>query len=87
MSDLLPPPVLAGEKRGFAAPVERWFEGDLKGFFESKLRGRALAGLDLVRPEGVERVIRSLSEPRGAGHPRIQAFILLALAIWAEGVS
>ena len=78
--------MLAAPKRGFAAPVERWFTGDLRGFLESKLRGKALASLDLVRPEAVERVVRNLRAPRRTGHPRIQAFILLSLAVWAEGL-
>jgi asparagine synthase (glutamine-hydrolysing) len=87
MGDLLPASVLSARKRGFAAPVERWFEGDLRGFLGSKLGGRALRELDIVRPEAVEGVVRSLDTGSRHGHPRIQVFILLALAIWAEGLS
>jgi len=84
VADLLPPAVLAGKKRGFAAPVEHWFRGDLAGFLESKLTGKALASLDLVRPEAVGEVVAGLTKGTATGRPRIQVFILLALAIWAE---
>jgi asparagine synthase (glutamine-hydrolysing) len=87
VGDLLPERVLTGKKMGFAAPVEHWFTGDLEGFLTSKLRSPALRDLDLVRPEAVEQVIRSLETGRATGKPRIQAFILLALAIWAENLS
>jgi len=84
VADRLPRSVLTAPKRGFAAPVEHWFRGDLAGFLESKLRGRALASLHLVKPEAVERVIASLSTGSKTGRPRIRAFVLLALALWAE---
>ena len=83
---LVPAQVLAGRKRGFAAPVEHWFRGDLRGFLTSKLRGRALASLDLIRPEGVEEVLSGLDHGAATGRPRIQVWILLALAVWAEGL-
>jgi len=84
VGDLLPESVLCGRKMGFAAPVEHWFKGDLEGFLGSKLKSPALRDLDLVRPEAVEAVIRSLHTGTRTGKPRIQVFILLALAVWAE---
>ncbi len=87
MRDLLPESVLSGKKMGFAAPVEHWFKGDLAGFLGSHLRSAALRDLDLVRPEAVKAVIASLVTGRRTGKPRIQVFILLALAIWAENLA
>lgn len=87
VGDLLPKSVLAGRKMGFAAPVEHWFKGDLQGFLGSRLRGAAFRDLDLVRAEAVEAVIASLGTGRATGKPRIQVFILLALAIWAENLA
>jgi len=87
VADRLPASVLTAKKRGFAAPVEHWFRGDLAGFLESKLRGEALASLNLVAPEAVEQVIASLTTGSPTGRPRIRAFVLLALALWAETVA
>ena len=84
--DLLPRSVLRGPKRGFAAPVEHWFRGDLRGFVESRLTGPALASLRVLRPEGVREVLAGLEAPRRRGHPRIQVWILLALSVWAEAL-
>jgi asparagine synthase (glutamine-hydrolysing) len=82
--DLLPPSVLTAPKRGFAAPVEQWFAGDLAGFLASKLEGPALFRTGLVTREGVARVVDSLHTGSATGKPRIRAFVLLALALWAE---
>jgi len=86
MRGRLPSSVFRGGKKGFAAPVEHWFRGDLEGFLLAKLRGPALRDLGVVRPEGVEEVIAGLSGGARSGRPRIQVFILLALALWAEGL-
>lgn len=87
VGDLVPPAVLAGAKKGFAAPVEHWFRGDLRGFLESRLRGKALGSLGVVRREGVEEVLGRLDRGGGTGRPRIQAFVLLSLALFAERIS
>ena len=86
VGDRLPAGVLNAKKRGFAAPVEHWFRGDLSGFLESKLRGDALRSLGLVRAEAVDEVVASLTVGSRTGRPRIRAFVLLALALWAESV-
>ena len=86
VQDLLPPEVLTAGKRGFSAPVEHWFRGDLAGFLTSKLKSPALRALDLVTDDGIARVIRGLTEGLPTGRPRIQAFFLLSLALWAEGL-
>jgi asparagine synthase (glutamine-hydrolysing) len=87
LGDRLPAAVRSGPKRGFAAPVERWFTGDLAGFFAARLKGPALAALEVVRPEGVDEVIARLTRGAPTGRPRIGAFVLLALALWAERVA
>ncbi len=84
MRGRLPDSVFSGRKMGFAAPVEHWFAGDLAGFLQAKLSGPALRELDLVRPEAVAQVVESLTSGARTGKPRIQVFILLALALWAE---
>jgi asparagine synthase (glutamine-hydrolysing) len=84
--DLLPESVLGAEKRGFAAPVEHWFTGDLAGFLESKLTGPALADLGILRPEAIEETVASLTTGSRTGRPRIRTFVLLSLALWAEGL-
>jgi asparagine synthase (glutamine-hydrolysing) len=87
VGDRLPPSVLSAKKRGFAAPVEDWFRGDLAGFFASKLEGEPLRSLDIVRPEAVDEVIASLTTGARTGRPRIRAFVLLSLALFAESLS
>jgi asparagine synthase (glutamine-hydrolysing) len=84
--DLLPASVLGAEKRGFAAPVEHWFTGDLSGFLESKLRGPGLRKLGIFKPGTVEEVVTSLTAGSRTGRPRIRTFVLLSLAIWAESL-
>jgi asparagine synthase (glutamine-hydrolysing) len=58
VSDVLPPELLAAEKRGFVIPLALWLRGRLRPVVERLLSPQRLARQGLFRPEFYERYVR-----------------------------
>ncbi len=79
----LPRGLIAGRKRGFAAPVDEALLGPLRAEAERLLApGGPLLRLDAVVPGEPLRLLEE--HRRGVGNHRIRLWVLLALAAWAE---
>jgi asparagine synthase (glutamine-hydrolysing) len=82
MRDQLPPECIAGGKKGFTVPLERWFGGAMSSFARDVLldpRARSRGWLEMSR---VERLVARGGERDGL-HAR-QIWTLVNLELWAH---
>jgi asparagine synthase (glutamine-hydrolysing) len=82
--DLLPAPILARGKQGFAVPIERWFGGKFDSFVADVLSPAAIARRGLFDPDGVAALVERATGPgrdRAAGR---LLWALLVFELWAR---
>ena len=81
--DVLPPAIIAGEKRGFGVPLDEWFRGPLRDFlFDTLSPGRCLS-TGMLNPEPVGLIMAE--HCRGDRNHGKALMSLLSLQRWAEG--
>ncbi len=68
MRDLLPAEIIGRRKRGFGAPLDRWFRDDLKGYMASMLGSPRARLREHLRPEALDGLMAEhASETRERG--------------------
>jgi len=78
----LPEVVLQRAKKGFGAPLGKWFRAELKELLQETLSPRRIAAQGIFRPEFVSRLCEE--HWRGYRDHRKQLFNLLTFALWHE---
>ena len=79
-ADDLPPAVVAGGKKGFGVPLDRWFRGPLKAAAESILLDPSCGRRGILRPDTVQLVLAEHADGRKYHGKLILA--MLALEKW-----
>jgi asparagine synthase (glutamine-hydrolysing) len=74
------PNALDRPKSGFGIPVGEWLRGELRGFSEDVVLGRALRESGLVQMATAERILREHQEQRADHADRL--WCLLVLGLW-----
>lgn len=77
--DLVPRPVLAREKKGFALPLDRWFSSSLRDWAHDVLLSTSARQRGLLEAAAVERLL--LRHQAGEGHGE-RIWNLVVLEIW-----
>ena len=83
-SGRLPPAVLQRPKKGFGAPLGKWFRGELKDLLAETLAPRRVAQQGIFRPEFVARLLEE--HWGGRRDHRKQLFNLLTFTLWHDYV-
>jgi asparagine synthase (glutamine-hydrolysing) len=81
--DRLPSAIAARAKKGFGAPLGKWFRSDLRSLLYDTLAPRRLAAHGFFRTECVARLLDE--HCRGARDHRKLLFNLLTFTLWYEG--
>jgi asparagine synthase (glutamine-hydrolysing) len=82
LQGVVPAPILARPKRGFAIPLGRWFRGGLSGFVRDLLLSERSRQRGIFDPAKVERLIE---EPRrGQEDLDLQLWTLISLELWCR---
>jgi asparagine synthase (glutamine-hydrolysing) len=77
--DLVPEQIMSRGKQGFGVPLDHWFRGELSGYVDSMLGSPSSRLRKVLRPEGVDSLLREQSE----GHRHGQTlWALLTLEIF-----
>ena len=78
----LPRELFERPKRGFAVPLGDWFRGELAPVLERYLGEQRLAEDDILKPEGVRRLVAEHRSGKRDHYHRL--WILLFLQMWRE---
>src|SRR5262249_17399894 len=78
----LPQSVLRRKKKGFGAPLGKWFRSDLKGLLQETLDPRKLEAQGFFRSEFVTRLLEE--HWSGRRDHRKQLFNLLTFVLWYD---
>jgi asparagine synthase (glutamine-hydrolysing) len=84
-SGRLPEPVLARAKKGFGAPLGKWFRGELRGLLSETLDPRKIEAQGFFRPAFVSRLLDE--HWSGRRDHRKALFNLLTFTLWYDSVS
>lgn len=79
----LPPEIVERPKKGFGAPLGRWFRGELRELLEDALSPASLARHGLFEPAFVARLLREHAAGRRDHRKRL--FNLLMFQLWWNG--
>lgn len=82
LKGILPEPILRRGKKGFNAPVAKWFAGPLKPLLEDLLSARRLKQQGLFQPDYVQTLIKE-HQARYRDHRKL-LWTLLAFQMWYE---
>lgn len=77
-----PPEIARRPKKGFGAPLGRWFRGELRPLLEERLSPAAVRRCGIFQPDFVQRLLAD--HWSGARDNRKQIFNLLSFAMWQE---
>ncbi len=80
LAGFLPAEILRRPKKGFGAPLERWFKNELKNYLKSVLLSRKARVRGLFKKEEIERLIEE--HGRGKTNYAHHLWALLALEHW-----
>ena len=81
----LPEAVLGRRKKGFGAPLGKWFRSELKDFLRDTLEPRKIEAQGFFRPEFVTRLLTE--HWSGQRDHRKQLFNLLTFTLWHDYIS
>jgi asparagine synthase (glutamine-hydrolysing) len=76
----LPPEIVGRQKKGFGAPLGRWFRGELRDLLEDVLSRASLERHGLFKPAFVSRLLRDHATGRRDHRKRL--FNLLMFQLW-----
>jgi asparagine synthase (glutamine-hydrolysing) len=77
---ILPPPILARRKMGFAVPIDRWLRGELREMANDVLLDARARSRGWLRTAEVSRLLRE--HERGEAHHHAKLWALLVLELW-----
>lgn len=80
----LPVEIARRTKKGFGAPLGRWFRGELRDFVRQNLSTAEIERDGILRPEPVQRLLED--HDRGVADERKRIFNLLMLKLWYDDV-
>lgn len=78
LEDILPAALLNRKKQGFAFPMEKWMNEDLREIIEEALSPASVRKRGLFSPPQIERLYRDFQAKR-VGYPAIWQFVVLEL--------